>query len=118
MWKMVQTISTTHPGRPHGAQTWRIHFPRAGQLARRLVATGIDPASRTDVALTHSPMDHIGGCSSTGWDGEWHHGFDHDHDPEPRNSVPSPESTRTVRPPLRTMLVTGPDEVAVLDRAR
>lgn len=37
---------------------------------------------------------------------------------KPGNSVPSPESTRTVRPPLRTPLVTGSDEVAVLDRAR
>jgi len=36
-------------------------FPRAGQLAHRLVAAGIDPASVTDVVLTHLHMDHIGG---------------------------------------------------------
>ena len=36
-------------------------FPRAGQLAGRLDAAGIDPASVTDVVLTHLHMDHIGG---------------------------------------------------------
>jgi glyoxylase-like metal-dependent hydrolase (beta-lactamase superfamily II) len=36
-------------------------FPRAGQLASRLDAAGIDPASVTDVVLTHLHMDHIGG---------------------------------------------------------
>ncbi|WP_338684457.1 MBL fold metallo-hydrolase [Streptomyces acidiscabies] len=36
-------------------------FPRAGQLATRLDAAGIDPASVTDVVLTHLHMDHIGG---------------------------------------------------------
>ncbi|MCX4967940.1 MBL fold metallo-hydrolase [Streptomyces sp. NBC_00654] len=36
-------------------------FPRAGQLAMRLDAAGIDPASVTDVVLTHLHMDHIGG---------------------------------------------------------
>lgn len=36
-------------------------FPRAGQLAFRLDAAGIDPASVTDVVLTHLHMDHIGG---------------------------------------------------------
>src|SRR5689334_16635884 len=36
-------------------------FPRAGQLALRLQAAGIDPASVTDVVLTHLHMDHIGG---------------------------------------------------------
>ncbi|MFC5666078.1 MBL fold metallo-hydrolase [Kitasatospora misakiensis] len=36
-------------------------FPRAGQLAARLDAAGIDPASVTDVVLTHLHMDHIGG---------------------------------------------------------
>ncbi|WBB62965.1 MBL fold metallo-hydrolase [Streptomyces sp. WMMC500] len=36
-------------------------FPRVGQLARRLDAAGIDPASVTDVVLTHLHMDHIGG---------------------------------------------------------
>jgi glyoxylase-like metal-dependent hydrolase (beta-lactamase superfamily II) len=36
-------------------------FPKAGQLATRLAAAGIDPASVTDVVLTHLHMDHIGG---------------------------------------------------------
>ena len=38
-------------------------FPefRAGQLALRLEAAGIDPASVTDVVLTHMHMDHVGG---------------------------------------------------------
>ncbi|MGW7514406.1 MBL fold metallo-hydrolase [Streptomyces sp. NPDC054796] len=36
-------------------------FPRAGQLAVRLDAAGIPPASVTDVVLTHLHMDHIGG---------------------------------------------------------
>ncbi|MFF7457242.1 MBL fold metallo-hydrolase [Kitasatospora sp. NPDC008115] len=36
-------------------------FPRAGQLATRLEAAGIDPGSVTDVVLTHLHMDHIGG---------------------------------------------------------
>lgn len=36
-------------------------FPRAGQLAFRLRAAGINPASVTDVVLTHLHMDHIGG---------------------------------------------------------
>ncbi|MFI1585105.1 MBL fold metallo-hydrolase [Embleya sp. NPDC020630] len=36
-------------------------FPRAGQLAVRLDAAGIDAASVTDVVLTHLHMDHIGG---------------------------------------------------------
>jgi glyoxylase-like metal-dependent hydrolase (beta-lactamase superfamily II) len=36
-------------------------FPRAGQLAMRLDAAGIDPESVTDVVLTHLHMDHIGG---------------------------------------------------------
>jgi glyoxylase-like metal-dependent hydrolase (beta-lactamase superfamily II) len=36
-------------------------FPRAGQLALRLGGAGIDPASVTDVVLTHLHMDHCGG---------------------------------------------------------
>ena len=36
-------------------------FPRAGQLALRLDAAGVDLASVTDVVLTHLHMDHIGG---------------------------------------------------------
>jgi glyoxylase-like metal-dependent hydrolase (beta-lactamase superfamily II) len=36
-------------------------LPRAGRLAQRLAAAGIDLASVTDVVLTHMHMDHIGG---------------------------------------------------------
>lgn len=36
-------------------------FPKAGQLALRLEAAGIDLASVTDVVLTHMHMDHVGG---------------------------------------------------------
>jgi glyoxylase-like metal-dependent hydrolase (beta-lactamase superfamily II) len=36
-------------------------FPGAGRLALRLDAAGIDPASVTDVVLTHLHMDHVGG---------------------------------------------------------
>src|SRR5262245_428610 len=39
-------------------------FPRTGQLARRLEAAGIDPASVTDVVLTHMHIDHVGGLLS------------------------------------------------------
>src|SRR5258706_9285552 len=35
-------------------------FPGGGQLATRLDAAGIDPASRTDVVLTHLHGDHVG----------------------------------------------------------
>ena len=38
-----------------------LHLPRAGRLAQRLDAAGIDLASVTDVVLTHMHMDHIGG---------------------------------------------------------
>ena len=38
-----------------------LNLPRAGQLAKRLEAAGIDLASVTDVVLTHMHMDHIGG---------------------------------------------------------
>jgi glyoxylase-like metal-dependent hydrolase (beta-lactamase superfamily II) len=41
-------------------------FPRAGRLAMRLEAAGIDPASITDVVLTHMHMDHIGGLLADG----------------------------------------------------
>jgi glyoxylase-like metal-dependent hydrolase (beta-lactamase superfamily II) len=36
-------------------------FPRAGHLASRLDTAGIDPASITDIVLTHMHMDHVGG---------------------------------------------------------
>ncbi|MDO0935471.1 MBL fold metallo-hydrolase [Streptomyces sp. DG2A-72] len=45
-------------------------FPRAGQLAMRLHAAGIDPASVTDVVLTHLHMDHIGGLLVDGLRGQ------------------------------------------------
>ncbi|MGV0645282.1 MBL fold metallo-hydrolase [Mycolicibacterium sp. XJ879] len=41
-------------------------FPRAGQLGRRMAAAGIDPASVTDVVLTHLHMDHVGGLLTEG----------------------------------------------------
>src|SRR5215468_4596077 len=41
-------------------------LPRAGQLAQRLEAAGIDPASVTDVVLTHLHMDHVGGLLADG----------------------------------------------------
>jgi glyoxylase-like metal-dependent hydrolase (beta-lactamase superfamily II) len=41
-------------------------LPRAGKLAQRLMAAGIDPASVTDVVLTHMHMDHCGGLLADG----------------------------------------------------
>src|SRR5215467_2036665 len=38
-----------------------LNLPRAGRLAPRLEAAGIDLASVTDVVLTHLHMDHVGG---------------------------------------------------------
>jgi glyoxylase-like metal-dependent hydrolase (beta-lactamase superfamily II) len=45
-------------------------FPRAGGLlAMRLEAAGIDPASVTDVVLTHLHVDHVGGLLADGLKG-------------------------------------------------
>src|SRR6267142_498037 len=41
-------------------------LPRVGLLAPRLEAAGIDPASVTDVVLTHMHMDHCGGLLADG----------------------------------------------------
>jgi glyoxylase-like metal-dependent hydrolase (beta-lactamase superfamily II) len=41
-------------------------LPRVGKLAQRLKAAGIDPASVTDVVLTHMHMDHCGGLLADG----------------------------------------------------
>lgn len=38
-----------------------LNLPRAGQLIRRLGASGIDLGEITDVVITHLHMDHIGG---------------------------------------------------------
>ena len=38
-----------------------LHLPRAGRMALRLEAAGIDLQSVTDIVLTHMHMDHIGG---------------------------------------------------------
>lgn len=43
-----------------------LNLPRAGQLASRLEAAGIDLGSVTDVVLTHMHMDHIGGLLANG----------------------------------------------------
>lgn len=42
---------------------------RAGQLALRMEAAGIHPASVTDVVLTHLHMDHVGGLLADGLKG-------------------------------------------------
>src|SRR5215475_3959216 len=44
-------------------------YPRAGRLAMRLDAAGIDPASVTDVVLTHLHVDHVGGLLADGLGG-------------------------------------------------
>ena len=46
-----------------------LHLPRAGRLALRLEAAGIEPASVTDVVLTHLHMDHVGGLLADGLKG-------------------------------------------------
>ena len=43
-----------------------VNLPRAGRLAQRLEAAGIDLASVTDVVLTHMHFDHIGGLLTDG----------------------------------------------------
>src|SRR5215472_12546957 len=42
------------------------NFPGVGRLALRLDAAGIDPASVTDVVLTHMHVDHVGGLLGDG----------------------------------------------------
>ena len=45
-------------------------FPQsAGLLAGRLTAAGIDPASVTDVVITHMHVDHVGGLLADGLKG-------------------------------------------------
>src|SRR5262249_11677494 len=44
-------------------------FPGVGRLAMRLEAAGIDPASVTDVVLTHMHVDHVGGLLADGLSG-------------------------------------------------
>jgi glyoxylase-like metal-dependent hydrolase (beta-lactamase superfamily II) len=46
-----------------------LDLPRAGRLALRLEAAGIDLASVTDVVLTHMHMDHVGGLLADGMRG-------------------------------------------------
>lgn len=43
-----------------------LKLSKAGRLVQRLEAAGIDPASITDVVLTHMHMDHIGGLIVAG----------------------------------------------------
>jgi glyoxylase-like metal-dependent hydrolase (beta-lactamase superfamily II) len=48
-----------------------VNFPQAaGRLAGRLKAAGIDPASVTDVVLTHMHVDHVGGLLADGLKGD------------------------------------------------
>jgi glyoxylase-like metal-dependent hydrolase (beta-lactamase superfamily II) len=58
-------------------------FPRAGRLALRLEAAGIDPASVTDVVLTHMHMDHVGGLLADGLKRRLRHGGNFTHPSEP-----------------------------------
>ncbi|WP_448143644.1 MBL fold metallo-hydrolase [Stenotrophomonas bentonitica] len=76
-----------------------LNLPRAGQLIRRLGASGIDLAEITDVVITHLHMDHIGGLLVDGVKEQLH--------PELRIHVAAaevdfwkaPDFTRTNMPP-------------------
>lgn len=76
-----------------------LNLPRAGQLIRRLGASGINLGEITDVVITHLHMDHIGGLLVDGVKGQLH--------PELRIHVAAaevdfwkaPDFTRTKMPP-------------------
>ena len=76
-----------------------LNLPRAGQLIRRLGASGIDLGEITDVVITHLHMDHIGGLLVDGVKKQLH--------PELRIHVAAaevdfwkaPDFTRTNMPP-------------------
>jgi glyoxylase-like metal-dependent hydrolase (beta-lactamase superfamily II) len=76
-----------------------LNLPRAGQLIRRLGASGIDLREITDVVITHLHMDHIGGLLVDGVKEQLH--------PELRIHVAAaevdfwkaPDFTRTNMPP-------------------
>ena len=76
-----------------------LNLPRAGQLIRRLGASGIDLGEITDVVMTHLHMDHIGGLLVDGVKEQLH--------PELRIHVAAaevdfwkaPDFTRTNMPP-------------------
>lgn len=76
-----------------------LNLPRAGQLIRRLGASGIDLGEITDVVITHLHMDHIGGLLVDGVKEQLH--------PELRIHVAAaevdfwkaPDFTRTNMPP-------------------
>src|SRR5262245_36119531 len=85
-------------------------FPRVARLATRLDAAGVDPASVTDVVLTHLHVDHVGGLLADGLRGrlrpderpDWYNAFDHD--PE--------EAVRVRVRLLRELAATGESLVA------
>src|SRR5688572_4271449 len=92
------------------------HSPRSGHLASRLSAAGIDPASITDVVLTHMHVDHVGGLLADGLMGRL------------RPEVPIHVATAEVKfwnspsyptympPPVRDVL--GPVSTRFLDKYR